>query len=31
MREDGGYEAIVAGCEALGKNAEFHVLKYEQE
>ena len=28
MREDGGYEAIVAGCEALGKNAEFHVQNY---
>ena len=28
MREDGGYDAIVAGCEALGKNAEFHVQNY---
>ena len=25
MREDGGYDAIVAGCEALGKNADLHV------
>ena len=25
MREDGGYEAIVDGCEALGKNADLHV------
>ena len=28
MREDGGYDAIVAGCEALGKNAELHVKNY---
>ena len=28
MREDGGYEAIVAGCEALGKNADLHVKNY---
>ena len=28
MRDDGGYDAIVAGCEALGKNAEFHVQNY---
>ena len=25
MREDGGYDAIVAACEALGKNADLHV------
>jgi glutamine synthetase len=28
MREDGGYDAVVAGCEALGKNAELHVQNY---
>ena len=28
MREDGGYDSIVAGCEALGKNAELHVKNY---
>ena len=28
MREDGGYDAIIAGCEALGKNAELHVKNY---
>ena len=28
MREDGGFDAIVAGCEALGKNAELHVQNY---
>ena len=28
MREDGGYDAVIAGCEALGKNAEFHVQNY---
>ena len=28
MREDGGYDAIVAGCEALGKNADLHVKNY---
>ena len=27
-REDGGYDAIIAGCEALGKNAELHVKNY---
>ena len=28
MREDGGFDAVVAGCEALGKNAELHVQNY---
>ena len=28
MREDGGYDAIVAACEALGKNADLHVKNY---
>jgi glutamine synthetase len=28
MREDGGYSAVIAGCEALEKNAEFHVQNY---
>jgi glutamine synthetase len=28
MREDGGYPAVIAGCEALEKNAEFHVQNY---
>ena len=28
MRADGGIDAIVAGCEALGKNVEEHVQNY---
>src|SRR5580698_3273964 len=28
MREDGGWDAIIAGCEALGKNVEEHVKNY---
>ena len=28
MREEGGFDAVVAGCEALGKNAELHVENY---
>ena len=28
MREDGGYDAIVQACEALGKNADLHVKNY---
>ncbi len=28
MREDGGWEAIIAGCEALGKNVDEHVANY---
>jgi len=28
MREEGGWKAIVAGCEALGKNVEEHVENY---
>ena len=28
MREDGGWDAIIAGCEALGKNVEEHVANY---
>jgi glutamine synthetase len=28
MREDGGWDAIIAGCEALGKNVEEHVSNY---
>ena len=27
MREDGGWDAIIAGCEALGKRVEEHVLE----
>ena len=28
MREDGGWDAIIAGCEALGKRVEEHVSNY---
>ena len=28
MREDGGWEAIIAACEALGKNVDEHVENY---
>ena len=28
MREDGGYAKIIAGCEALGKNAALHIKHY---
>ena len=28
MREDGGWDAILAGCEALGKRVEEHVANY---
>jgi glutamine synthetase len=28
MREEGGWDAIIAGCEALGKNVEEHVNNY---
>ena len=28
MREDGGWDAIIAGCEALGKNVDEHVENY---
>ncbi len=28
MREDGGWDAIIAGCEALGKRVEEHVANY---
>jgi len=28
MREEGGWDAIIAGCEALGKNVEEHVTNY---
>ncbi len=28
MRDDGGWDAIIAGCEALGKNVEEHVKNY---
>ncbi len=28
MREDGGWDAIIAGCEALGKRVEEHVTNY---
>jgi len=28
MREEGGYEAVIAGAEALGKNTEEHVKNY---
>jgi glutamine synthetase len=28
MREDGGWDAIIAGCEALGKNVDEHVNNY---
>jgi glutamine synthetase len=28
MREDGGWDAIIAGCEALGRNVDEHVSNY---
>src|SRR3984957_4265544 len=28
MREDGGWDAIIAGCEALGKRVDEHVSNY---
>ena len=28
MREDGGWDAIIAGCEALGKRVDEHVANY---
>ena len=28
MREDGGWEAIIAGCEALGKRVDEHIAVY---
>ena len=28
MREDGGWDAIIAGCEALGKHVDEHVANY---
>ncbi len=28
MREEGGYDAVIAACEALGKNAAEHVANY---
>ena len=28
MREDGGWDAIIAGCEALGKRVDEHVTNY---
>jgi glutamine synthetase len=28
MREEGGWDAIIAGCEALGKNVDEHVENY---
>jgi glutamine synthetase len=28
MREDGGWDAIIAGCEALGKRVDEHVAAY---
>jgi glutamine synthetase len=28
MREDGGWDAIIAGCEALGTKVEEHVRNY---
>ncbi len=28
MRSEGGYDAVIAACEALGKNAELHVANY---
>jgi glutamine synthetase len=28
MREDGGWDAIIAGCEAIGKRVEEHVSNY---
>jgi glutamine synthetase len=28
MREDGGWDAIIAGCEAIGRKVEEHVSNY---
>ena len=28
MREDGGWDAIIAGCEALGKRVDEHIANY---
>ena len=28
MREDGGWDKIIAGCEALGKKADLHIANY---
>jgi glutamine synthetase len=28
MRDEGGWEAIIAGCEALGKRVDEHVANY---
>lgn len=28
MREDGGWDSIIAGCEALGKKADLHIANY---
>src|SRR5215469_8338171 len=28
MRVDGGWDAIIAGCEALGRNVDEHVANY---
>ena len=28
MREEGGWDAIIAGCEALGKNTAAHIAGY---
>jgi glutamine synthetase len=28
MREEGGWDAIIAGCEALGANVDEHVANY---
>jgi glutamine synthetase len=28
MREDGGYQAIIQACEALGRNADLHIENY---